>query len=155
MTRFYRKGKTKFFALPAVANPSTGPTRVEITAGTPLTDIAAVSGFSLTGSTVPTPDLDSRFVTSVAGDDTVENPSITFWDDDDETEIRDVLAKDTELFIVYMPYGDVPTKRCEVWQVTSLGVNDQIDLSAAGQFMVGFSVNEVPEQNAVIPAATP
>lgn len=153
MSRFYRKARTKYFALPAVADPKTGPTRVEIDAGTPLTDIAAISGFSLTGSTVPTPDLDSRFVSSVPGDDTVENPSITFWDDDTATEIRDVLAKDTELFIVYMPYGDVPAKRCEVWQVTSLGVNDQVDLSAAAQFMVGFSVNEVPEQNAVVPAA--
>jgi hypothetical protein len=151
MSRFYRKGKTRYIACPVVVGSS--PTRAEITAGTPLTDIAAISGFNLTGSTVPTPDLDARFVSSVPGDDTVDNPSITFWDDDASTVIRDVLAKNTQLCIVYLPYGDVPTKRCEVWRVTSLGVNDQIDLSAAGQFMVGFSVNEVPSQNSVIPAA--
>lgn len=153
MSRFYRKGKTKYVACPAIANPTVGPTRAELTAGTPLTDIAAISGFNLTGSTVPTPDLDSRFVSSVAGDDTVSDPSITFWDDDATTAIRDVLAKDTRQFIVYLPYGDVPGKRCEVWDVTSLGVNDQVDLSAAAQFMVGFSVNEVPVQDAVVPAA--
>jgi hypothetical protein len=32
------------------------------------------------------------------------------------------------------------------------GVNDQIDLSTYAQFMVGFSVPEPPEQNAIIPA---
>jgi hypothetical protein len=151
MSRFYRKQRTKYYALPVVVG--TSPTRAEITAGTPLTDIAAISGFNLTGSTVPTPDLDTRFVSSVPGDDTVDNPSITFWDDDESTVIRDVLAKDTEICIVYMPYGDVPTKRCEVWRTTSLGVNDQVDLSAAAQFMVGFSVDEVPSQSSVIPAA--
>ena len=153
MSRFYRKGKTKFWVLPAVANPQVGPTRAEWTAGTRLTDIAAVSGFNLNDSTVATPDLDSKFVTSVAGDTTVSDPSITFWDDDEDTTNRDVLAKGTRQFIAYAPYGDVPGKRCELWDITSLGVNDQIDLSAAAQFMVGFSVNEEPVQDAVIPAA--
>ncbi|MCZ2837137.1 phage tail tube protein [Modestobacter sp. VKM Ac-2985] len=153
MSRFNRKKTTKFIACPLVADPLTGPSRAEMAAGTPLTDIAAVTGFSLTGSTMPTPDLDSRFVSSVPGDDTVSDPSITFWDDDEATVIRDVLAKDTQLFIVYLPYGDVPGKRCEVWDVACLGVNDQIDLSTAAQFMVGFSVNEEPVQNAVVPPA--
>ena len=155
MSKFFRRGVTKFVACPSVANPDAGPTRAELTAGTPLRRIASVGGFSITNSPVATPDLDSRFTTSVPGEDTAADSFLTFWDDDEESETRDVLAKDTELFLVYMPYGDVPTKRCEVWQVTSTGVNDQIDLSAAGQFQVGFSVNEVPNQQGVIPAATP
>jgi hypothetical protein len=152
MSRFFRRGVTVFYALPAVAAPETGPTRAEITAGTHLSGIAAIGGFSISNSPVATPDLDSRFTTSVPGEDTAADSSLTFWDDDTDTETRDVLAKDTELYIVYMPYGDVAGKRCEVWNVTSTGVNDQIDLSAAGQFQVGFSVNEVPNQSATIPA---
>jgi hypothetical protein len=153
MGKFYRRGTTRFYALPAVANPAVGPTRPELTAGTWLRRIATVGGFSISNSPVPTPDLDARFTTSVPGEDTAENPSLTFWDDPQDTTNRDVLAKDTDLYIVYMPYGDVPGERCEVWDVRSTGVNDQIDLAAAGQFQVGFSVNEVPNQNAIIPAA--
>lgn len=152
MSRFFRRGVTRFYALPAVASLATGATRAEITAGTRLLSIASVNGFSLSGSTTPTPDLDSRFDATVAGADTAGDSSLTFWDDDTVTTNRDVLAKDSELYIVYMPYGDVPGKRHEVWHVSSLGVNDQIDLSAAGQFQVGFAILEPPNQNAVIPA---
>lgn len=153
MGRYYPRGKTQYHALPAVADPDAGPTRPELDAGTRLTDIASVSGFTLNNSPAPTPDLDSKFTSSVPGEDTAETPSFTFWDDDDDTTIRDVLAKDTSLFIVRMPYGDVPGKRCEVWDVTSTGVNDGTDMGTPGQFMVGFSVNETPVQDAVIPAA--
>lgn len=153
MPKFFRRGVTEFHALLALAAPQTGPTRVELTAGTRLNRIATVSGFSITNSPVPTPDLDNSFTTSVPGEDSAADSSLTFWDDDEDTATRDVLAKGTDLFIVYMPYGDVPGARCEVWNVRSTGVNDQIDLSAAGQFLVGFSVNEVPNQNAIIPAA--
>lgn len=150
MSRFFRRGVTRFYALPAVAGSS--PTRAEINAGTRLTGIASVNGFSLQNSPVPTPDLDNRFTPSVPGEDTTADSSLTFWDDDTDTTTRDVLAKDTDLYVIYMPYGDVPGKRCEKWHVKSTGVNDQIDLGAAGQFQVGFSINDVPNQNAVIPA---
>src|SRR4051812_48243941 len=153
MARFFRRGVTRFYALPTIANPQTGPTRAEIAAGTWLKGIATVNGFSISNSPVTTPDLDSRFDSTVPGVDSAADSSLVFWDDDTDTETRDVLAKDTQFFMVYMPYGDVATKRCEVWDVTSTGVNDQIDLAAAGQFQVGFSVNEPPNQSAVLPAA--
>lgn len=152
MARRFRRQTTRFYALPSVSAPETGPTRSEINAGTWLQNIANIGGFSISNSPVATPDLDSRFTTNVPGEDTAENPSLTFWDDDADTTNRDVLAKDTRVFLVYMPFGDVPGQRCEVWDVTSTGVNDQLDLSSAAQFQVGFSVNEVPNQNAVIPA---
>lgn len=150
MARFFRRGVTVFYALPAVVGSS--PTRAEITAGTKLTGIAAIAGFAISNSPVATPDLDARFTTSVPGEDTAPTSELTFWDEDNDTTNRDVLAKDTEVFVIYMPYGDVPGKRCEVWDVTSTGVNDAIDLGAAGQFKVGFSVNAVPNQAGTIPA---
>lgn len=152
MARYFPRGKTQYHALPAVANPAVGPTRPEIDAGTRLMGIASISGFTLSNAPSPTPDLDDTFDSSVPGVDTAADSSLTFWDDDVDTEQRDVLAKDTALFICKMPLGDVAGKRCELWDVTSTGVNDGTDLSAAGQFMVGFSMNSRPNQNAVIPA---
>jgi hypothetical protein len=157
MSRAIRRGIERWFVTPAtLANPA-APTRAEINAATEITDsIAAVNGFSLTANTVTTPDMGSRFDKTVAGIDSAGDSSLNMWDeilDGGTTDpARDVLAKDSQLTVIRMPYGDIPTRRCETWQVTSLGVNDQIDLSAAGQYQVPFSIREVPEQNAVIPA---
>lgn len=158
MSRAIRRGIERWYACPVVVGVS--PTRAEIAAGTEITEsIAGVTGFALTNAPVATPDMASRFDKTVAGIDSAGESSLNMWDEilsgGTDDPARDVLAKDTELALVRMPYGDVPTKRCEVWQVTSTGVNDQVDLAAAGQYMVGFSIREVPEQNAVVPATGP
>lgn len=159
MSRAIRRGIERWFVSPApLANPA-APSRAELTASTEITEsIAGINGFSLTNSPVTTPDLGSRFDKSVAGIDSVDSSSLNMWDEilngGSNDPARDVLAKDTELTIIRLPYGDIPAKRCETWQVTSLGVNDQVDLAAAGQYQVPFSIREVPEQNAVVPAGS-
>jgi hypothetical protein len=157
MSRAIRRGIERWFVTPATLASPAAPTRAEINAATEITDsIAAVNGFSLSNSPVTTPDMGSRFDKTVPGIDSAGDSSLNMWDeilDGGTTDpARDVLAKDSELTVIRMPYGDIPTKRCETWQVTSTGVNDQVDLSAAGQYQVGFSIRAVPEQNAVIPA---
>jgi hypothetical protein len=152
---FFRRGVSKFVACPSVADLK-HPPRAEITAGTPLTGITAISGFQITNSPVDTPDLDSRFTSNVPGEDKAGNSALTFKDkrNTESADIRAALAKDTSLVIVYMPYGDIAGQRCESWPATSTGVNDKIDMSAAAEFEVGFATPEPPEQNAVVPAAT-
>src|SRR5438309_6605195 len=49
---------------------------------------------------------------------------------------------------LFRSYGDVPTQRCEVWTVTSTGVNDVVDMSKFAEFQVGFGVTAPPVQNA-------
>ena len=149
---FFRRGVTKFVACPVVTNLA-APTRAEITAGTVLTGITAISGFQITNSPVDTPDLDSRFTSNVAGEDKAGSSSLTFKDkrNTESTSIRTALAKNVSLVIVYMPYGDVPASRCESWPATSTGVNDVVDLSKEAEFQVGFAIPSPPEQNGVIP----
>lgn len=153
MAKFFRRGKTKLSFLPAVANKA-APTRPEITAGTPLSaDVAEVAGFSLNNSPIPVPDLDTVFTKTIPGEDTTEDSMLTFYDQDNSVVIRTALAKDTAGFIVYFPYGDVPTKRCEVWPVRSTGVNDEITAgNEAAKYNVKFAITDVPAQNAVVPA---
>jgi hypothetical protein len=108
MSRFFRKGVTKFVFCPTVAG--TSPTRAEITAGTEITDsIAAVNGFSLSNSPVTTPDMGSRFDKTVPGIDSAGDSSLNMWDeilDGGTTDpARDVLAKDTELTVSGCPTG--------------------------------------------------
>lgn len=151
---FFRRGVTKFVACPSVANLS-APTRAEITAGTVLTGVTAISGFQITNSPVDTPDLDSRFTSNVPGEDKAGTSSLTFKDkrDAESQAIRTALAKDTQMVIVYMPYGDIAAERCECWPATSTGVNDVVDMTKAAEFLVGFAIPQPPVQNAAIPAA--
>lgn len=149
---YFVRGVTKFVACPAVANLG-APTRAEINAGTPLTNIVGIGGFNITRSFIPAPDLDSDFTGNVSGERTAGDSSLTFKDVRGDTANRDVLEADTSLVLIKFPYGDYPGERCECWPVISGGVNDQTDMASYGQFQVTFSTPEPPEQNAVIPAA--
>lgn len=159
MARFFRRGISLVKMLPAVAaySPATSvgsPTRPEIAAGVDLSQqIADIGGWSMSGSAIPTPNLKDRFTPSIDGEDTVGDSTLTLYDLDDSVVIRAAIAKGTAGFIVLMPYGDVPTKRAEVWPVKSMGVNDEwtVDNTAA-RYIAGFAITNPPDQAAVIPA---
>lgn len=157
MAKFFRRGISKVHFLPAVSDTSApiSPTRAEITAGEDLSPfLNEMNGFQLSNSPIPTPVLANRYTTQITGEDTTPDSSITFLDDDTATDVRAALEKDTAGFLVLMPYGDVPTKRCEVWPVTVTGANDQWSTgNDPARFVVGFAVTGVPEQNGVVPAA--
>lgn len=153
MGRFFRRGVTEVHFLPAVADPA-APTRVEITAGTDLSeDSADISGWEFTGSRIPTPNFKSSFTPQITGEDTVGDAAIAFYDRDDDETIRTALAKGTAGFLVFMPYGDNPGDRAEVWPIQTQSVSDIYTLgNEAARFNVGFAVTDPPEQDAVLPA---
>jgi hypothetical protein len=155
VSKFYRKGISRVYFLPVVANTTTGPTRSEITAGTRLLGIAGMSGFQLTNSPIDVPDMDDRFVPKIPGDDTVADCTITFNDDTVAPAWRASLAKDVVGYIYLMPYGDVPTKRAELWPGTSTGVNDEWDATGTtpAKAVIGWSPSVRPAQNLTVPAS--
>lgn len=152
MARYFRRGKSKMKYLPAIANQA-APTAPELSAGTDLTgSIADVNGFGYNNSPIATPDLNSTFTSSIPGEDTTDDSSITFYDDDTSTTIRTLLAKGITGFICRQPYGQVSAKRCEIWPVTSTGVNDVWTVgNDAAQFVVGFAVTATPTLTGVLP----
>lgn len=155
MARFFRRGVSKVYFLPAVATPATGPTSGEVSAGTHLTNsVAELGGFQLSNSPIATPDLESTFTKTIVGEDTTDASTITFYDTDaaGANPIRVALAKGAAGFIVLMPYGSTATRRVETWPVRSTGVNDEWTVgNDPARFMVGFAVTEVPSQNGVAP----
>lgn len=152
MARYFRRGKSKLRYLPAVANAA-APTTPEITAGTDLTiSVADVNGFGYNNSPIATPDLNSTFTSSIPGEDTTDDSTITFYDDDTSTTLRTLLAKGVSGYIARMPYGQVTAKRVEVWPITSTGVNDVWTVgNDAAQFVVGFAVTATPTLTGVLP----
>lgn len=154
MSKFFRRGVSEIHWLPAVAG--TSPIRAEITAGTNLSAlIATPSGFGIANQPIPTPNLAERFTPTIDGpNETTGATSLSFYDDDASTAVRTTLATGTEGVILLLPYGDVAGKRCEVWRVKTLGVNDE-DYSTGNdpaRFMVSMAVLSEPEQDGVIPA---
>ncbi len=152
MSAFYRRGTSKIKSAPAVAG--TSPTRAEITAGIDLSpNIIGVNGFTLTNAPISYSTLDTTFDSQIDGPDTTDASSLDFKDDDTTTAVRTALAKGTPVQLILMPYGDVPTKRCEVWRTKSTGVNDDWGMDAkVAAFKVGFAILTVPTQSGIIPS---
>jgi hypothetical protein len=140
MARFYRRGISRvYFNTTAVVG------------GTELTNsIAEISGFQLTNSPIPTPDLQATFTKSIVGEDTTDTSTITFYDDDSVTTIRTALVKGAVGFIILAPYGTAATKRFESWPARSTGVNDEWTVgNDPARYMVGFAITDVPTLNGV------
>ena len=151
MARFFRRGVSKLKFLPAWAG--TNPTAPELTAGTSLdAALADISGFEFANTPIPTPDLGTTFTSTIPGEDTTQNPTITFYDDDAGSAIRTAIPKGTAGFLAFMPYGQVATKRVEKWPIKVTGINDAwTAANEAAKFVAGFAVTAAPTQTAVLP----
>ena len=154
-TRYANFDLTLIHFLPTIASTTGAATRAEITAGTNLTgEISDVSGFTVTGSDLDTPDLLSEFISKIPGRTSSEDSSLTFYADELGTDARSVLPYKTAGYIVIMHGGDVPTKKMDVYpvRVRSLGVPVSVGDTVA-TVMVGFSITREPMLGATIPAA--
>lgn len=152
--RYIMPGVSKVFYLPTVADPTTGPTRAEITGGTDLTnEIADIAGFSTTTNMVDTPDLGSRFTSQVPGRITAEASSITFYADRGGDDVSAVLPRDTEGFIYFMDGGDVPTEKADLFEIAVASNSKTRSADGAVVRVVSFAITSVPNESLTIPAA--
>lgn len=154
MPKFFRRGISKGRFLPAVAAANLVPTRAEITAGTDLSpDIADITGWEFANAAIPTPNLAERFTSNIPGEDTVGDSAVVLYDVDEGSPHRTTLAKGTNGFLMWMPYGDVPTKRAEVFPIRVATVSDEKSMgNDAARFSVGCSVTAEPNTAVTIPA---
>lgn len=151
MTRYMRRSISQARWVPTIGNKA-APTTAEITAGTNLTpDIAEINGFEFSNSPISTPDMATSFTSQIGGEDTAGDSSITFYEDDTTNTIKTALAKGTNGFVVFYPYG-VPASaaKCEVWPatITSNGREWSVGNDPA-RYMVSFAITAVPSLNSV------
>ncbi len=123
MARFMRKGKTKVFFVLTIANKA-APTAAEVNAGTVLTgQIAEMNGFTFSNNPIDTPDMSTAFVNKIPGEDSVDDSSIVFYEDDTANAILTAQAKGTVGHIVIFYAGTTGASpaaadKAEVWPVT-------------------------------------
>ncbi|MET8826523.1 hypothetical protein ABZX40_28350 [Streptomyces sp. NPDC004610] len=151
--RYYRRGTTKVLWVPAIASIS-APTRPEINAGTALEgEAGAMAGWQTTSATVPTAALGSRFTPTVPGEITASESSLTFWASRDGDDVRTLLSREEEGFIVWMDEGDVPGQTMDVYPVQVTSQAKVRELDSAAQIMCQFAITSEPSENVTIPAA--
>lgn len=151
MARFMRKGIVKVWFVPTVASLP-AMTTAEQGAGQELGDegLTEVAGFGFTNNPISTPDMDNTFVSQIPGEDTAEQSSLTFYQDDTTSTIETALAKGTTGYIVFYYNGiaggaPAAADKYEIFPVTSSAV---VRLYSAGneaaQFRVDCAITAVP-----------
>lgn len=152
-TRYFLPGTTKVLLLDTVANLVTGPTRAEIDAGLDISEeIAAITGFQISGATIATPDLGKRFNGQVNGRLSASDSRLTCYADVTGADIRDEIAIDDEKFVVFMDGGDVPASPMDCYKTSCLSVGRIREIEGVGRLDVGFSIRDYSE-GLVVPAA--
>lgn len=154
--RFNRKGVTKIKFLPTVASTALLPTRAEISAGTDLTDgIRSIDGWSLENQPIETPDMGTKFVAKIDGDDSAADSSLGFYEDNTLDDIETDLAKGTTGFMCIFSKGDVPAgKGLDVYPVKVASNSKAYSTdNEAAQINVQFVITDVPQFNQTVPAA--
>jgi hypothetical protein len=163
MARYTPDLMERWVFVPTIAAQA-APTVAEIGAGTEITGVlTAVTGFSYTGTKVETPDLGTRFNTSVAGRFTAEDSTIEFYKGDDaddvERDVEDLLPDGTAGYIVRFPpvEGAKPAVaaalKCAVWPVTVMANSENAPAPAEpAKFTVSFSIPRAPTKVATVAA---
>jgi hypothetical protein len=154
-TRYIPEGVTHFYWLTACADIS-APTRSELDAGVDLTpEVAAMGNWGVTSAAVDAPDLKSRFVPQVPGLITIDGPTLSVYlsEEDDAADVRSVLPRDTEGFMVKFPEGDVSGNTLDVFpcKVASLAKPTALGGTVAVAELT-FTVTAEPAENVTVPA---
>lgn len=151
-TRYFLPGTTKVYLLDTIADIAVGPTRAEMDAGLDISEeIAGITGWTVTGATVPTPDLGKRFTPQVSGRLSAADSSLTCWADKMGADIRAEVGIDDEKFVVFLDGGDVVGAPMDVYQTAVLSVGKLREIEGAGRVDVQFSIRDYAE-NLTVPA---
>ncbi|ASU83582.1 hypothetical protein CDO52_12975 [Nocardiopsis gilva YIM 90087] len=152
--KFIHPGITVVLFVPTIADPA-APTRVELDAGTDLTEeVIAAGGWQLNSNRVSYNPLGSKFTPNIAGRQSVDDSSLTLPQDLAGDDVRSVLPQGTTGYIVIMHGGDVAASPMDVWpvEVSSLGKPVLPEGSEIASIAVQFAIPSEPAESVAIPA---
>jgi hypothetical protein len=140
--------------VPAIAD-KTAPQRSEIDAGTILSfETQTPDGWSTDRDQVEAPDIGSGFVSQIPGRTTAADSSLMVYltETVGADDIRAVLHKDDNGFILRMDIGDVAGGFMDVFPVRVRSLTKSTDPDAPATVTVNFTITSEPAENVVIPA---
>lgn len=153
-TRYKARGVTPCYWVPDIANIA-APTRGELEAGLNLSpQIMAVDGWKVSSEKIETPDLSTEFTGSIPGSTNADDSSLTMYSDKGGNDIRQVLPRGEDGFIVWLHGGDTPgnfTMDVYPVRVGSRGKPITLDDEACS-IEVAFFITGEPQEDLEIPA---
>lgn len=154
--RFIEPGTTQVYWVATIAAKA-APTRTELDAGQDLTDeIAGMDGWSVSSDTVDAPDLGTKFTSQVGGMTTAGNPTLTFYRSSDSTDIREILTRGLNGFIVIFWEGDdegAGPNKMDVFPVQVTARPKQTSMTDPAQIEIDFAVTSEPVEDVDVPVA--
>lgn len=158
MAEFFRRGVTRVFVVATVANPA-AMTVIEATAGEEITDsIADISGFRFSNSRINVPKLSSSFTGTIAGEDTADDSSFTFYEDDTTNPLQATLAKGTQTNVVFFTRGTAGASPAaadeyQLWAVESAATPTEFSMgNDPARWMAEFGTTDPPVLDGVVAA---
>jgi len=150
-TRYFPPGVRKIYWVPAISNYS-APTRAELNAGTDLSaEIETMNGWSLQGATVDVPDMGSRFTSQVPGRLTSAQNDITAYMSQNSNDVRSLLPRDTNGYVVCLWEGDVTGQKMDVFPVRVVTQANDTVVDDPGKTTISFAITKLPAIYITIP----
>ena len=150
-TRYLPVGIRKVYWVPTVANKNS-PTRAELNAGTDLTaEIATMTGWSLQGSVLDTPDMGTTFTSQVPGRRTSPTNDITFYLSQNSNDVRTLLPANTSGFVAVLWEGDVTGQKMDNFPARVVTQANDPNPENSGQTTISFAITSLPAIAIAIP----
>ncbi|MFB7222471.1 hypothetical protein [Streptomyces sp. NPDC056227] len=155
--KYMRRGTSQFHFLETITATTMIPSRTELAAGTEFSEfIAAMDGWTVQNNEIETPNMADTYDSTIPGSDKADTSTFTFYEDEVESDIEEMLAKGTTGYVVILRKGDVPTnKSMDVFPIRVASQSPQYTAdNEAAKFVVTCSITSRPLQGAAVPAAT-
>lgn len=150
-TRYFPPGVRKIYWVPAISNYN-APTRAELNAGTDLSaEIETMTGWSLQGSTVDVPDMGSRFTSQVPSRLTSAQNDMTVYMSQNSNDVRSLLPRDTNGYVVCLWEGDVTGQKMDVFPVRVVTQANDTVVDDPGKTTISFAITKLPAIYITIP----
>lgn len=149
MAEFFRRGVTRIYLVPTITMAA--PTVAQISAGTEITDsVANIEGFRYSNSRIPIPKMSSDFTPTIRGENTADDSTLTFYEDDASNPLRTTLAKGTQTNVVIFSVGTAGASpaigdKVDIWPVESAATPKEFTMgNDPARWMAELGNTDVP-----------
>nr|MDT0660866.1 hypothetical protein [Micromonospora sp. DSM 115978] len=153
-TRYISPEVTATYSVPTIAVLGE-PTREELDHATAVDltpEIAAMTGWEISGDRVAVPDLGTRKTGRISGRINPGDAQISFYASQDTADVRTVIQRGDRTNIVILDGGDVPGQSMRVFAVEVTAVTPTVGVAGTEgeRVIIDFAISDWSE-NAVVP----